>query len=56
MVGPGQNRLAADRLDRPRDANVVRGDEDRADVGLDRAAPDMRDHRLAADVGERLSR
>ncbi len=46
----------ARRPHRVGDALVVGRDHDRPDVGLDRAPPDMDDHRLAADVGERLAR
>ena len=57
VVGPGQHRLAARRLDR-------RGDLGRLSVATTTRptpashgpAPDMDDHRLAGDVGQRLAR
>ena len=55
MIGPRQHRATADRLDRLDDAGVVGRDQHRPDVGLHGAPPDMDDHRLAVDVGERLA-
>ena len=56
MVGAGHHRLAAGQLDGAGDGEVVGGDHHPAETGLDRAAPDMDDHRVAVDVGKRLSR
>ena len=56
MIGLRQNGAAARRLDRFYDRRIVGGDDNRADVGLHRAPPDMHDHRRAVDVGERLAR
>ena len=56
MVAARHHRPAARGLDRRGDARVVGRHHDRADVGFDRPAPDVDDHRLAADVGERLAR
>ena len=56
MIGAGHYRLAAGRGDRLDDARIVGRHPDRPDVRLDRAAPDMDDHRRAVNVGERLSR
>ena len=57
MVRAGQDRAAAGRLRPPRrcvgsSAATTTGPTS----GLDRAPPDMDDHRLAANVGERLAR
>ena len=56
MIRAGHDRPAARRFDRAGDARVVGRDDDRPDLGFDRAPPDMDDHRLAQDVGERLAR
>ena len=57
VVGPGHDRLAAGAHgSRRRSSGVVGRDHHAADVRLDRAAPDVNDHRLAGDVGERLAR
>ena len=55
VIGPGQRRPAAGGRHRLDDALIVGGDQHRPDVGLDRAAPNMDDHRFAPDVGERLA-
>ena len=55
MIGPRQHRLAARRFDRRGDLALGAGDDHRPERGLARAAPDMHDHRRAADVGERLA-
>ncbi len=55
MVDPRQHRPAARRLDGGDDFRRVGGDQHRADVGFRCATPDMDDHRLAVDVGERLA-
>ena len=54
MVGPRQHGLAARRLDGVDDGGVAARHQHRADGGLDRAPPDMHDHGLAVDVGQRL--
>jgi hypothetical protein len=51
----GQHRAAAEVLDRIGNRLVTAGDDDGADIGLDAAPPDMRDHRTAIDVGQRLA-
>ena len=55
MVGPRQNGAPADRRDRADDRGLVGGDENGADIGLHRAPPDMRNHRLPMDIGQRLA-
>ena len=47
VIGPRQHGAPADRLDRRDDRGVIGGDQHRPDIGLDRAPPDMDDHRLA---------
>jgi len=54
VVGAGEHRLPAGARHRLGDGRRVRGHGDRAEAGLDGAAPDMHDHGLAADIGERL--
>jgi len=54
MVGVGVNGVAADVLDRIDDFEISAGDDDRADVGLHGAAPDMDDHRHPVYIGDRL--
>ena len=56
VIGPGHHRLTPRRLHRIGDLGLGAGDEYRAEVRLDRPAPDMDDHRLAADLGQRLAR
>ena len=56
VIRTGHDRLAAGRGDRLDDARIVRRHPDRPDIRLHRPAPDMDDHRLAVNVGERLSR
>ncbi len=56
VVGPGQHRAAAGGLDGRGDLGFGTGDDDRADIGLDAAAPYVNDHRLAVNVGEGLAR
>ena len=56
VMGAGHHGFAADGSDRRGNRVIVGGHHDTADVRLDRAAPDMDDHRLAADVGERFAR
>ncbi len=51
----GHHRAPAGRFDRIGDRPVAAGDDDRAELGGDGAAPDMNDHRHPADVGERLA-
>ncbi len=51
----GKHCLATDGTDRIGDGSVAAGDEHGTDIGLDTAAPDMHDHRLASDFGERLA-
>ena len=57
VVGAGHARRSpparSHRLD---DLGLVGRDHDRAEPGLHGAAPDMDDHRLAVDVGQRLAR
>ena len=55
MIGACQHRLAARIADGGGDPLVVGGHPDGGDVGLSGAVPDMADHRLAADIGKRLS-
>ena len=55
MVGARHHGVAADRLDGLDDPRLVGRDHDGAEAGLHGAAPDMHDHRLALDVGERLA-
>ena len=55
MVGPRQHGAPADRLDRRDDPSIVGRHQHRPDVGFDGAPPDVDDHRLAVDVGERLA-
>jgi hypothetical protein len=52
--GVGQDRGTAGGADGVGDDLLGRGDQDRPDLRLDRAAPDVDDHRLAMDVGQRL--
>ena len=54
MVRAGQQRLAARRLHGLADGLGVGDHHHGAAIGLDGAAPDMDDHGLAIDVGERL--
>ena len=56
MIRPGDHGLAAGAADRACDAGIVGRDDDPAEPGLHGATPDMDDHRLAVDVGERLAR
>ena len=56
MIGAGHHRLAAGELDGAGDGEIVGGDDHPAEAGLHRPAPDMDDHRVAVDVGERLAR
>ena len=56
VVGPCHQGLAAGKADRLADGLVVGHHHHRAAFGLDSAAPDMDDHGLAGDVGERLVR
>jgi hypothetical protein len=55
MVVAGQHGAAAGLLDHVDDARLVGRDGDRADAGFHGAAPDMHDHRLAMDIGQRLA-
>ena len=55
VIGIGQHRPPAGDVDGVRDLPLGAGDDHRADVGLDGAPPDMHDHRLAVDVGQRLA-
>ena len=54
MVRPRQHGLAAGRPDGIDDRQLAAGHEHRADGGLDRPPPDMHDHGLAVDIGQRL--
>ena len=54
QVGIGEDGAATGALDRGGDLGLGAGDDDRTDRRLDGAPPDMDDHRLAMDVGERL--
>ena len=56
MIGSRQHGAAAGFIHNRGDFGGVGGDHNRADRGGLRAAHDMHDHRLAADVGERLAR
>ncbi len=56
MIGAGHHRLAAGKVDGGGDGEIVGGDDDAADGGLHRTTPDMDDHGMAADIGERLAR
>ena len=54
QIGIGQHAGAAMRLDRLGDRRLAAGHDHGADLRLARAAPDLDDHRRAADLGERL--
>jgi hypothetical protein len=56
VIGTGHRRLAAGQLDGGGDGDVVGRHNDAADIGLDRAAPDVDDHRGAVDIRHRLAR
>ena len=56
VVGPCHQGLAAGKADCLADGLVVGHHHHGAAFGLDRAAPDMDDHGLAGDIGERLVR
>ena len=56
QIRVGHDRPPAGALDRFGDLAVAAGDDDRPDLGGDRAAPDMHDHRRAGDIGQRLVR
>ncbi len=52
--GVGHHRPPAGALDRLGDRRIGAGDDDRPEAGLHGAAPDVHDHRLAGDLGQRL--
>ena len=54
VIGPRHQGLTAGEQDRVAHRLGVGGNHHRPAIGLDRAAPDMHDHRLAGDIGERL--
>ena len=56
MVGPRQNARPPTASIASTTRQIVGGDEHGPDIGLDRPPPDVHDHRLAMDVGERLAR
>ncbi len=56
MIGIGQDRLATGRLDRRDDFRFAGGDENRPDIRLHGATPDLHNHRQAMNVGEWLVR
>ena len=57
VIGARHQRLAAGRRAPPRrSASASATTTHGAAIGLDRAAPDMHDHGLAGDIGERLVR
>jgi len=56
VVGPRHDDAAADRFDRLDDGQIVRGHQHGPHIRLDRPAPDVHDHRLAMNVGQRLAR
>ena len=56
VVGPRHDGAAADRFDRLDDRQIVRGHQHGPHIRLDRPAPDVHDHRLAMNVGQRLAR
>ena len=56
MVGTRHQGLAAGEADCLADGLIVGDHHHGTAFGLDRAAPDMDDHGLAGDIGERLVR
>ena len=56
MIEPRHDRFAPAGRDRIGDARIIGRDPNGPDIGLHRAPPDVDDHRLAMDVGERFAR
>ena len=56
MIGSRHHRAAAGFIHNRGDVGRVGGDHNRADRRGLRAAQDMHDHRLTANIGERLAR
>ena len=54
QIGIGQNGHTASGLDRIDDFLLGTGDQNGANFGLHRAAPDLNNHWLATDVGQRF--
>ena len=56
MVGPGKHGLPARLLDRLDDFRCIARHQNRPDSRLAGTTPDMDDHRLAMNIGQRLAR
>ena len=55
MIVAGHHGNAADGLDGAQNGMIIGGDNDRPETRLHRTTPDMDDHRLATNIGERLA-